>query len=276
MSFIGLPDPANDLVNKGEDAGKDAAQSANKLSRRAIEQLEPFRDVGLEQLDALSQGTTAGGLDARLAEIFDTDIFKSLVGERTRGVQSQLAAGGLTRSGAALEKISSIGPELGLQLEGLLTGRSQNLAGIGQASAAGVGANLVQQGQNTASGILAGAQAEAQNTQNLIGLAGIAAAFFSDRRLKANAEQISDIMGMPVWQWDWIPQAEGTIIEECPTIGFMADEVQNRYPHFVGEYGGWLFVEYRGVLDALRQEIADDSRRRDAMARASEDYPCLH
>jgi len=270
MSFIGLPDPANDLVNKGEGAGEAAAAAANRQAQLAIEQLAPFRDVGIEQLDALSQGTTAGGLDARLGEIFDTDIFKSLVGERTRGVQGQLAAGGLTRSGAALEKISDIGPELGLQLEGLLTGRSQNLGVIGQSSAAGVGANLTQQGQNTASGILAGAQAEAQNTQNLIGLAGIAAAFFSDRRLKANAMQISDIMGLPVWQWDWIPQAKGTIIEGCPTIGFMADEVHERYPHLVGEYSGWLFVEYDGVLAELQKDITDDSRRR------SEGSPCLH
>ncbi len=259
-SKLGLPDPAKDLLSKGEDAGKDAARAANEQALLAIEQLEPFRDVGIEQLGALTQGTTAAGLDERLREILDTDIFGSLVEERTRGVQGQLSAGGLTRSGTALQEISSIGPDLALQLEGLLTGRSQNLVGIGQASAAGVGANLVQQGQNTASGILAGGQAEAQNAQNAIALAGIAAMFFSDRRLKTNAEQVSEIMGLPIWEYDFIPEAKGTIIEHGPTIGFMADEVQERYPHLVGEYGGWLFVDYGGVLDALKREITAEHK----------------
>lgn len=244
-----------------KSAGSRAAGTANEFAELAINELRPFSEAGVAQLPGLAAGATAGGLDARLAELFNTDIFGSLVGERTRGIQGQLAAGGLTRSGTALEEIAQIGPDLGLALEGLLTGRSQFLSGQGAGAAGGIADLLTGQGEAAASGILSDAQAKAAGLSNVLKVGATAAGFFfSDRRLKTDAVQVSDIMGLAVYQWDWIPQTKGTVIEACPTLGFMADEVLDRYPDRVGEHCGWLFVDYTGVLDDLMEEVLEERR----------------
>lgn len=244
-----------------KSAGSRGASAANEFAELAINELRPFSEAGVAQLPGLAAGATAGGLDARLAELFNTDIFGSLVGERTRGIEGQLAAGGLTRSGTALDEIAQIGPDLALALESLLTGRSQGLAAQGAGAAGGIADLLTGQGQNVASGILSGGQAQAAGIGQAIDVATTAAGFFfSDRRLKTDAVQVSDIMGLAVYQWDWIPQTKGTLIEVCPTLGFMADEVRERYPDRVGEHCGWLFVDYTGVLDDLMAEVQEERR----------------
>lgn len=258
----------------GSDAGSAGARAANQASEREIEELrrqfgitqeniQPFVQAGVSQLPALQQGATAGGLDARLAEIFDTDVFSSLVGERESAVRGQLGAGGLTRSGTAIEEAAGIPTDIGLMIERLLTGRSSQLAGQGQGAAVNlgqfgaqssgaIGQSLAQQGQTTASGLLSDQQASAQATQNLINT-GVAAAaiFFSDTRLKKNVEQISEIHDLGIYQWDWIDAAQGTMIAGCQTIGFMADEVEALYPHHVSEFAGFKVIDYEALLDEL-------------------------
>lgn len=256
-----MPGAISGLLGGGAKTASKASGAIQKFIEMAIGELRPFADAGIEQLGNLTEGTTAGGLDTRLAEIFDTDVFGSLVGERTRGVQGQLAAGGLTRSGTALEEIAQIGPDLALQLEQLLTGRSQFLSGQGVGAAGDISNLLVQQGEAASSGILAKGQAKAGQISNIGSIVSTAAGiFFSDRRLKINAVQVSNIMGLPVYQWDWIPEAKGTLIEHGPTMGFMADEVRERYPHLVGEHCGWLFVDLDGVLDTLTDELLEERK----------------
>lgn len=267
-------DPANATGLFGGDDGSDAAAAANAGLDSAIQELRrqfgitqeniaPFLEAGRGALPGLVEGSTAEGLDERLRRLFDTDIFGGLVDERTRAVEGQLAAGGLTRSGAGLQEIANVPTGLGLQLEQLLTGRLGNLAGSGQNAALGLGslgqanagaiANLFgQQGANTASGILTDAQAGAAQQQNLIQAGATAASiFFSDPSLKTNIEPVAFIGDLPLYQWDWIPEAKGTIIEKCGTIGFMADEVKEKYPEFVGEYGGFMVIDYPALLDKL-------------------------
>jgi hypothetical protein len=242
-----------------KSAGRRGANEANKMAQLGIDKLDPFAQAGAGQLDGLTEGATIGGLDARLAEIFNSDTFSALIGDRTRGVQGQLAAGGLTRSGAGMESIANVGSELGLQLEQLLTGRSQGLAGQGLQAAGGVADMLTQQGQNTASGIVTDAQSKAAGLGGVAKLAsGI---FFSDERLKTNIVHIGDIGKLPLYEWDWIPQAEGTIIVDCPRVGFMAGEVQEIYPHLVGEAAGWKFVDYTAVLGELQSDLDDKIMR---------------
>ena len=259
----------------GGGSGGDAAGAQNGFIDKAIEELRrqfditqenitPFLDAGTDALGGVIQGTTAGGLDERLAEIFNTDIFGSLVDERTRAVEGQLSAGGLTRSGGGLESIANVPTSIGLALEELLSGRLTNLAGSGQNAATGLGslgaqnssniASLIsQQGKNVGSGILADQQADAKGAQNLFKSAATAAAiFFSDPALKENVEKISDVADLSLCQWDWIPETEGTIIEKCGTIGFMADEVKEKYPQHVSEYGGFMVIDYPALLDQLQ------------------------
>ena len=278
----------------GDDSGSRAAaaqvagqQSGIDELRRQFgitqENLTPFIEAGTGALPGVIQGTTAGGLDERLAQIFDTDVFGSLVEERQRGVQGQLAAGGLTRSGTAIQEAANIPTSLGLALEQLLTGRGTALAGAGQSAAAGLGqfgaqasggiANLLQQqGQARSSGIITDAEAGQAGLSNIFGLlsgagsavGGLAPAggtlskvataagiFFSDPALKKNIEPISHIKNLGLFQWDWIEETKGTLIEKCGTIGFMADEVKIKYPQHVSDYCGFLVINYPALLDEL-------------------------
>ena len=236
-----------------KSAGSRAATAANQQTQLGIDQLQPFQEAGVSQLPGLTEGATVGGLDARLAEIFNSDTFGALVDDRTRGVQSQLAAGGLTRSGAGVESIANVGSELGLQLEQLLTGRSAGLAGQGLGAAGGVANLFNQKGQNTSSGILADAQAKADFGSQVAQIAG--GIFFSDQRLKENIVELGRIGDLGLHEWDWIPQTKGTIIEGCPNIGFIAQEVKEKHPEFVGEESGWLFVDYEGLMAKMQSDL---------------------
>ncbi len=237
-----------------KNAGSRAAAAANEQTQLGIDQLDPFATAGREQLGGLAEGATIGGLDERLAQIFNSDTFGALVGDRERGVQSALSAGGLTRSGTGLESIANVGSELGLQLEQLLTGRSQGLASQGLGAAGGVANLFTQKGQDTSSGILADAQAKADFGGQVAKVA--AGIFFSDERLKENVVEIGRIGDLGLNEWDWKDFTEGTVIADCPNMGFIAQEVKDKYPDFVGEESGWLFVDYMGLLDKLRDNLA--------------------
>lgn len=261
------------FTGKGGEGGQ-AGGAANVFAQKGIaelrrqfnvtqENISPFIEAGTGALPGLIEGTTAEGLDARLARIFGGDAFEALRGERTRAVEGQLAAGGLTRSGTAIQEAANIPTSLGLALEQLFSGRETGLATAGQGAAVGLGgigaqtsggiANLfAQQGQNVASGILTDAQARAAGQENVINLATTAAGiFFSDPALKKNVEQISHIGDLPLYEWDWIDEADGTMIAECTNMGFMANEVKDKYPQHVSEFCGFMVIDYPALLDEL-------------------------
>ena len=278
-------------MGKNKNAGRQAAEAevrgaqlgVNELRRQfdiTQENFAPFLQAGTEAIpravsaiDALAPGATAGGLDARLAEIFNTDIFDSLVDERTRAVQGQLAASGLSRSGTAIQEVANIPAQLGLAIEDLLTGRQGNqasrlagLAGVGQSAAGSLGqfgaqssqsiANLFErQGQSRSAGIITDAQAGASGLGQVLKLAS--GVFFSDPCLKENAERISEIGDLGLYEWDWKPFCEGTIIAESSNLGFMADEVEEKYPHHVGEFGGFMIINYPRLIDELEMKYLD-------------------
>jgi len=128
-----------------------------------------------------------------------------------------------------------------LQLEQLLQSRQGGLADLGfnaaqvlgnfgSNSASQINSNLAQQGQNTSSGILGKAQAQAGFANSALGLAGSALLAFSDPRLKVNVMKVSEIKDLGVYQWDWHPMLDGLSVANTPTLGFMADEVAEKYP----------------------------------------------
>lgn len=261
----------------GKDSGKKSARAeerANKAAQAEIrrqfdvtqENLSPFLEAGQEQLPVLQDRTTVGGLDEILGEIFGSENFQNLRGERTRAVQGQLSAGGLTRSGTGLQEAARVPTDLGFQLEQLLTGRSQQLVGSGQNAAARLGAfgqNASSQiaglsqatGQAQSSGALADQQAKSQGTAQTIGaIASVAAMFFSDPNLKDNIEVVGNINGLNICQWDWKPETQGTMIAECGTVGFMADEVKEHYPQHVYDVYGFMMIDYPALLDDLDKD----------------------
>ena len=282
----------------GKDSGSKAAELEAAANQAAVAELRrqfdltqenvaPFLEAGQRAVPGLEQASTVGGLDQRLREIFNTDIFGSLVGERTRSVNNQLAAGGLTRSGTALLEAARIPTDIGLALEQLLTNRLSNLSGSGQNAALGLGglgarnaesiAGLLRDtGRARSGGSILDAQAGAKfGTQfgGLIGaganlipaiagvgglskfIGGAASLFFSDPNLKENVEEIGTIKDLILYQWDWIEKAKNTIVGACHTMGFMSDEVKEKYPHHVYEFCGFQVIDYPMLLNELESEL---------------------
>lgn len=177
----------------GGDAGASAARQSVAQNQAGIQEirrqfgisqanLDPFIQAGQGQLGALEAGATPEGLDAILGQIFGSQNFQNLTGERERAVQGGLAAGGLNRSGFGLQQLANVPTDLGFQIEQLLSGRSQNLAGQGLQAAGNLGglgaqagqgaANLFQQsGQDISAGSITDSQARAAANANIINTA---------------------------------------------------------------------------------------------------------
>jgi hypothetical protein len=244
-------------------ANKAAIAEMRRQFDLSREDILPFLEAGQAQLPVLEERATVGGLDEILAQIFGSEQFGALEAERGRAVEGQLAAGGLTRSGTALTEAARVPTDLGFQIEQMLTGRSGALAGQGQ----GAGGQIAQLGAGTssgianllsasgaaqASGILGQQQAKASGGQNILNTAAtVASIFFSDPSLKKNVEEISDYGDLKLYQWDWIDAAKDTMINKCATIGFMADEVKEKFPQFVYEFCGFMVIDYEPLLEEL-------------------------
>ena len=227
--------------------GQDFAQQ--DLQNRLAEQGQRFgqlqSSLGLGQ--SLSQqqfGQTQAGLGFGL-------------GSRAQGV-SQL--GDLAQAG--------FGNELAANTQGF--NQLLQLLGIGQASAAGVGANNLSTSANIANlltgigsaesaGIIGASNAATQGQQNLLGLlsgaaggaggalatggsAGIGAlAGLSDRRIKKNIKSIMRLAnGLTVYLYKYI-------FGSGWQVGYMAQDVEKIYPYAVGEISGVKFVNYGAI-----------------------------
>lgn len=276
----------NAPVKAAEVANQQADRGLDELKRQFAKteaNVQPFFGAGIRNLANTERNSTLGGFADKLKKIFGSGALDPLVEERTRAAQGQLAAGGLTRSGTALETIADIPTELGLAIEQLLSGRqggltdlgfnsAQLLGNFGQNSASQINSNLGQQGQNTASGGLGKAQAGAAFTNSALGLGGafLGAAgaaggigpllAFSDPRLKVDVMEVARIKDLGVYQWDWHPMTKGLKVAETPTLGFMADEVEEKYPGYVKEVAGFKCVAYGPLINLLEHKIAEERR----------------
>lgn len=259
-----------------KNAGGDAAGLQAQANLQGIEEIkrqfgitqenvDPFIQAGQGALPDVQQGATAGGFGQRLQDIFSGGALDPLLEERTRAAQGQFAAGGLTRSGAGVRGVADISSQLGFDIEQLLFGRQQGLAGqgvnsalqlgsLGQGSAQGQANLFSNTGAARSSGSLLDAQTKAANIEQAGQVVGtVLPLLFSDPNLKTNVEEIGEMNGLKVYQWDWVPESEGTIIEHFPKIGFMADEVEESYPEYIKEYGGFKVVDYTSLLNRLEE-----------------------
>ena len=237
-----------------KNAGRNAAETANQFTQMGIDTLDPFLQAGTGQLGALTQGASVGGLDERLRDIFSSDTFGGLFNQRKSAIEGQLSAGGLTRSGTAIQAAANIPTDLALFIENLMTGRSQNLAGQGLGAGGGIAGLFTQQGQDASAGQLGDAQTRSNVGSNILKIAsGIF--FGSDERLKVNAVKVMQLGVLPVYEWDWIPEVRGTVLEDGPRIGFMAGDVEREFPQHVAVWRGWKVVNYMAVLDELQANL---------------------
>lgn len=228
--------------------------------------IDPFRTTGQVGFQNFAAGATPQGLEANLNEILGGDLFSMLVGERRNEVQGSLAAGGLTRSGEAIESAAEIPTDIALFLEQLLSGRQERLGGTGFGAAEDIAGLETNVGAAGASGILgflqdkrlreiadrqassAKSAAKTDAFGNIIS-AGLGAALkFSDPRLKENIRKVGEIGPLDLVEWDWIPETKGTIVEDMPTIGFLSTQVRLHHPEALGTFGGFDTVNYSDVL----------------------------
>lgn len=255
--------------------GRAAKKQAREISRgigtlrregeRTQENLAPFIQAGQEALAGQQEGTTVEGLDAILRRIFSSETFGAVQEQAQLGIEGQLASAGLMRSGTAIRESAQLRPNIALQIENLLFGRQEGLAAGGRQAALGggqiganIGANIAKlfgaKGEALAAGTLTDAQTLAGNIGQVAQLAsGI---FFSDPSLKENVEKIAEIHDLNLYQWDWKDITKGTVIEKCHTMGFLSDEVREKYPQHVYRYGIWDIVDYFSLLDDLEMKIA--------------------
>jgi len=270
-----------------------AAQQGIEEQRRQFEAmrelLKPYTEAGVPALAGLQPYAQAGapaleqqqallglrGPEAQRAAIAGIEGGAGYQAQVQAGEEALLqrasATGGL-RGGNIQGALAQFRPQM-LQQEierqyGRLGGMAdigrvtqQNLAQIGQSSAAGTGsaglqtgtnvANLLsQQGAALAGGELGQAKAYGQlfnlpaqflGMQMGGGKAGGFGNLFSDIRLKKNIKKISTRPdGLNVYEFDYIWGGSRQ-------IGLMAQEVQGVYPDAVSESGGYLMVNYSKV-----------------------------
>jgi len=275
---------ASMLQAAGQERGLQATLEQLGITR---EQFAPFLTAGVGALPELQEGfqpqrgSTLGGLDGILNEIMGGDAFGGLIDERRRGVEGQLAAGGLTRSGRALEEAAAIPTDLAFEIESMMFGRGQsdeiarmqglqNLVQTGL-SAAGTrsgrggslttqianqlggigatrGAGLTGSAEAIASGIYGANQAQAQGKQNILGMA---ASLFSDPRLKKNIKKIGEIGPLNLVEWEWIDGLGDSFVKSFPTMGYLSTQVKEFFPQFVGEFGGYDTIDYKSLNKEL-------------------------
>lgn len=243
---------------------------------QAITGLQPYAAAGapaLEQQQALLGLRGPEAQQAAIAGIESGAGYQAQVRAGEEALLQRASATGGLRGGNIQAALAQFRPQM-LQQEiekqyGRLGGltalgqtTSQNIAQLGQASAAGTAtaglrtgadiANLMgQQGAARAGAELAQGQAFA-NVLNLpaqflgmqygakVGTPGFGN-IFSDRRLKRNITKIGtrpDGLGVYEFEYIWGGGRQ---------IGLMAQEVQGVYPDAVGEAGGYLTVNYSKV-----------------------------
>lgn len=126
-----------------------------------------------------------------------------------------------------------------------LTGGGQTAAGnlgqFGQSTSTNIANLLGQQASAQAGGVLGAQQARTQQSQNILGALSTAAGFFSDRRLKTDIKKIGTLGNVNLYEWVW--KATG-----LKDQGFMADEIQSKYPDLVSNVNGYLTVIYEKVI----------------------------
>lgn len=254
------------------DAMRELLKPYTEVGVPALEGLQPYAQAGapaLEQQQALLGLRGPEAQRAAIAGIEGGAGYQAQVQAGEEALLQRASATGGLRGGNIQGALAQFRPQM-LQQEierqyGRLGGMAdigrvtqQNLAQIGQSSAAGTGSAGLQTGTNVANllsqqgAALAGGElGEAKAYGQLFNLpaqflgmqmgGGKTGNLFSDIRLKKNIKKISTRPdGLNVYEFDYIWGGDRQ-------IGLMAQEVQGVYPDAVSESGGYLMVNYSKV-----------------------------
>jgi len=221
----------------------------------------PFREAGLSALGRQQALLGFGTPEEQQAAI---DAFQRTPGQTFLRDQQERAllrnasaigglGGGNIRTALQENAFNRASTEFGTNLNRLagISGTGQtatrDVSQFGQNTANNV-TGLIQQGaQQRASGIQAQQQAKSNTIQTG---AGLAAAFFSDVRLKENIVKTGEVNGHNWYTWDWTEEAK-LLVGDQPSEGVIAQEVYEDDPQAVryDEYG-YLTVDYEVLSNA--------------------------
>jgi hypothetical protein len=254
------------------DAMRELLKPYTEVGVPALAGLQPYAQAGapaLEQQQALLGLRGPEAQKAAIAGIEGGAGYQAQVQAGEEALLQRASATGGLRGGNIQAALGQFRPQM-LQQEiekqyGRLGGLAdigrvtqQNLAQIGQSSAAGTGSAGLQTGTNVANllsqqgAALAGGElGEAKAYGQLFNLpaqflgmqigAGKSPNLFSDIRLKKNIKKISTRNdGLNVYEFEYIWGGGRQ-------VGLMAQEVQGVYPDAVSESGGYLMVNYSKV-----------------------------
>lgn len=104
-------------------------------------------------------------------------------------------------------------------------------------------------GSGGSTGILGGLLGGAGQFAGSAGGSALIASLFSDRRLKEDVEEVGSVDGFPLYKFRY----KGTPERR---LGLMAQDVEKRLPHAVGEVAGFKTVNYAAVLEDVLKEAA--------------------
>lgn len=237
---------------------------------KAIGGMQPYAEAGapaLAQQQAILGLSGAGEQAKAIAALEASPLYQSQVRQGEEALlQSASATGGL-RGGNVQAALAQFRPQMlqnqidlqysrlgGLTELGQTT--TQNLARLGQASAAGQGVAGMESaraisglygdiGASQAGRAIAEQKAQSQFQSGLLNLGGqfipSIGKMFSDQRLKRNIRKIgSRPDGLGVYEFDYVWGGG-------KNIGLMAQEVINVYPHAVSMVDGYFAVNYDQV-----------------------------
>jgi len=280
---VGLTD--SKAGERAAQASRQAAQTQSGFQNQALDYLKqtqaPITEAQTGSLgrlgDLATQGVNPYQLQSEgqlLKNIDQSPLYQSLMSGLQTGEESILRNQAMTggfRSGGTQQNLARLGRDTqnqallsafgnrqqrDMRQAGLNQQAFQNQLGLestimGLPSQVGNIANLTSGiGQTLAQGQIAGAQSRLQgsqaNTQNLMNLASLGLAAFSDRRLKDNIQKIGTENGYNVYTWDWNDKAKSLGLKGSGK-GVIADEVKKVKPEAVKRHQGFDTVDYEMI-----------------------------
>jgi len=237
-------------------SGREAIGFERQARERAQEFFAPFAGVaeaGLEQAGFLTDP------QAQFDFLQENPLFQMALESANTETQQLAAARGRLSAGDTLQQLSknvllSAQPLIDKQkqsinqLLNLGTGITTSQANVAIGESANVGNLLTDIGAAQAAGGVGAANAMQQGSQNLLSLAGTAAAIFSDKRLKENIKSTGTENGHKTYSWDWNELAGKLFGLVGCSFGVMADEIQITRPEAVSIRDGFMVVNY-GMLE---------------------------
>ena len=228
--------------------GMDASQQAATLGTRGAESMaDIYGQRAIRQADLASRGA-----DNAANYIFRTG--QQMGADRmTTGRDIARTAQDTSAALARLQQqqgtgISQLYGDIGSNLQGIMANAGATTANQINAAAA----NRVNAAQNmgaNAAALIGGVPQRGQGYLETIGktAGGVGtamAAFPSDMRLKKNITKIGVDNGFNIYSWDWNEKATEIGADKYPTIGVLAQQVQEIKPEAVSTENGYLKVDY--------------------------------